>query len=58
MTDDELVQAMAALVVQVRKLVAERDQLRRLVKDLQALTIDQQMEIDNLKYLPKPRLVK
>lgn len=51
MTDDEsaLVQRLSDLIDQVREVVAERDQLRTWVKELQELTIDQQVEIGQLK---------
>jgi len=50
-TDDEsaLVQRLSDLIDQVREVVAERDQLWTWVKELQELTIDQQVEIGQLK---------
>ena len=51
MTDDEqdLVLTLRRLVNKVRVVVDERDQLQQWVKDLQSLTIDQQLEIEKLK---------
>jgi hypothetical protein len=49
MTDDELIEKLSLIVLEVREVVAERDDLRRLVKDLQDLSIDQAIEIGQLK---------
>jgi hypothetical protein len=47
-TDDELIQRLSLLVLDVRALVAERDQLRAHDKEATDLTIDQQVEIGKL----------
>jgi len=48
-TDEQLVEKFSLLVLDVQAVIAERDHLRMLVKELQALTIDQQVEIGQLK---------
>lgn len=48
MTDEELIQRLSLLVLDVRELVAERDQLRAHDREATSLTIDQQVEIGRL----------
>jgi hypothetical protein len=56
MTDDELIQKLSLLLLDVRDMIAERDrlrieieQLRQHDKDATDLTIDQAVEIGQLK---------
>jgi hypothetical protein len=47
-TDEELIERLSLLVLDVRELVAERDQLRVHDREGTNLTIDQQVEIGRL----------